>query len=210
MAVDTKKRILDEARDLFLEEGSQAVTMRVVADRVGLTAMAIYRHFENRDELFRAVVAKGHALFLQYLQVSLQRPTPGERLFESGRAYLRFALENPRDYAVIFMEPMDSAALGELGSPLWQDAATFRFLVERIEECAEAGVVHVPDAEDAALTVWAQVHGLVSLFLANKLQMDAQAFEKLYERSLLRLMSAFSADAPKILPPVRNGKRKRS
>lgn len=210
MGSDTKSRILEGARDLFLEEGADAVTMRVVAGRVGLTAMAIYRHFENRDELFRAVVAKGHALFLQYLQCSLSCDTPGERLLESGRAYLRFALENPRDYAVIFMEPRDPSTSEEPGSPLWQDAATFRFLVERIEECTRAGVIHVDDAEDAALTVWAQVHGLVSLFLANKLQLDAQAFETLYERSLNRLMSAFSADAPKSRPPVHTGKRKPS
>jgi len=106
----------------------------------------------------------------------------------SGRAYLRFALENPRDYAVIFMEPAEGPGRPGRRAPAWQDAATFRFLVDRIRECVAADLLSVDDPEDAALTVWAQVHGLVSLYLAGKLALDERTFRRLYQRSLERLI----------------------
>jgi AcrR family transcriptional regulator len=184
----TRDRILESARDLFLEHGAKAVSMRGVAARAGVTAMAIYRHFEGREALLRAVVAKGHATFLQYLQMALGGSTPWERLVRSGSAYLRFALENPRDYAVMFMEAAEEREPPRRRAPKWQDAATFRFLVDRIRECAAEGVLSVEDPEDAALTVWAQVHGLVSLYLAGKLALEERAFRRLYARSIERLV----------------------
>jgi AcrR family transcriptional regulator len=171
----TRERILGAARDLFLDAGSDGVAMRAVAARVGLTPMALYRHFKGREALLAAVVEQGHATFLGYLQRALAAPTPEARLARAGEEYLRFALDHPRDYAVMFME---KTALH------WRDVATFRFLVDRVRECAATGVLEVDDPEDTALTLWAHVHGLTSLYLAGKLDLDEQAFRALYQRSI--------------------------
>lgn len=189
----TQTRILVAARDLFLDAGAEGVTMRAVAARVGVTPMALYRHFKGRDALLEAVVEQGHAVFLGYLQRALAEPTAAARLARCGEEYLRFALEHARDYTVMFMKPMRDKAKRK---PLWRDVATFRFLVDRARECAADGTLRIDDPEDAALTLWAHVHGLMSLYLAGKLHLDEKAFRALYRRSLGYLTHGLDGAGP--------------
>ncbi len=187
---DTHDRILDHARDLFIEKGLHAVTMRAVASRTGITPMAIYRHFSNRDAMLRAIIAKGHEIFMHYLQRSLAEPTAWDRLTCAGDQYLDFALENPRDYEVMFMT-QEPGVRGMRGPAVWQDAATYRFLVDRIRDCVDAGFLS-GEPEEAGLAMWAQVHGLVSLYLAGKLHVDEATFRRLYARTMRNIAKAFA------------------
>jgi AcrR family transcriptional regulator len=150
--------------------------------------MALYRHFRSKEALREALVEQGHAVFLQYLQRALAEPSPGERLARSGSEYLNFALEHRQDYRMMFMTPVPPRA--SAAAPSWRDVATFRFLVDRIRETAAAGLLHTDDPESTALSVWAHVHGLVSLYLTNKLQLDEAQFRGLYARSVGGLMLA--------------------
>ena len=187
----TRTRILAEAADVVASEGARAVTMRGVAARVGLTPMALYRHFPGRDALIAALVAEAQATFLGYLQRAMAAPTAERRFFAAGEQYLAFALEHPRRYAALFVDAVPSAADAAPREAAWEDAATFRFLVDRIRDCAAEKVLVVADAEDAALTVWAHVHGLVSLYLAGKLPTDEARFRTIYRRSVRDLARAF-------------------
>jgi AcrR family transcriptional regulator len=185
----TRDRILAAARKLFLEHGLEGVGMRTVAGRVGLTPMALYRHFRSREALHDALVEQGHAIFLQYLQRALAEPSPGGRLARAGFEYLNFALEHRQDYRMMFMLA-SAPRRSSTGEPSWRDVATFRFLVDRIREANAAGLLKVDDAESTALSVWAHVHGLVSLYLTNKLELTEAQFRDLYARSLTGLMLA--------------------
>lgn len=193
-ASPVRQSILDEARDLFVAHGAGGVTMRGVAARVGVTPMALYRHFPNREALLAALVDQGHATFLRYLNRALAAPTPAERLLASSTQYLAFALEHPQSYAVMFMEPAAPVA-GRAARQSWEDVATFRFLVDRIREAADAGTMQADDVEAAALTIWAQVHGLVSLYLAGKLPMDRRTFTGVFARTVDDLRRAFAVGA---------------
>jgi hypothetical protein len=103
-----------------------------------------------------------------------------ERLSAAGQAYLDFALAHPRDYELMFLR---AAKVDVTRGPLaWRDTATFRFLVDRVAECQSAGLCEPGDPEVAALSIWAHVHGLVSLYLAHKLQADEATFRSLYAR----------------------------
>jgi AcrR family transcriptional regulator len=185
-----RDRILAEASDLFLSHGVEGVTMRGLASRMKVTPMALYRHFDNREALLNAIVAEGHATFLRYLNRALAADTPGNRLLVSGEQYLAFALDQPRSYAVMFMEHVpESCVRKDLKS--WEDAATFRFLVDRIRDCTAAGTLHTDDPEAVALTIWAHVHGLVSLFLAGKLPLARAEFERTYLRSIVAVLGSF-------------------
>jgi AcrR family transcriptional regulator len=186
----TRERILAAARKLFLEHGPEGVSMRAVAGRVGLTPMALYRHFRSKEALHDALVEQGHAIFLQYLQRASAEPSPGARLARSGYEYLEFALEHPQDYRVMFLIP-SAPRRSRAATPAWRDVATFRFLVDRIRESAAAGLLSTDDPEKTALSVWAHVHGLVSLYLSNKLRLDEAQFRDLYARSVTTLMAAY-------------------
>ncbi len=182
MTQNTKARIVDAARDLFVESGEAAVTMRAVAKAAGVSTMAAYRHFDGRDALVVAVMEQGHDKFLASMHRALSAPTPLDRLVATGKAYLDFALANPRDYDLMFLRP---AACDMTGTPqTWRDAATFRFVVDRVSECIAAGILPPGDAELGALSLWAHVHGMISLFLTHKLQLEEPVFREVYGRVL--------------------------
>ena len=181
---DTKGKLLEAARRIYLDEGAEAVTMRSVARRVGVTPTALYRHYESKEALVDAVIASGFQVFGAYLHRSLAGSTAAERLRLSGQAYLDFALEQSEIYRTIFMAPRHH---GGEADPDPRKASTFRFLVDRVEECIRSHDLRTGDAEDTALTIWAHVHGLVSLYLAGAIPMAEGEFRTVYRESLGRL-----------------------
>ncbi|HSC88979.1 MAG TPA: helix-turn-helix domain-containing protein, partial [Polyangiaceae bacterium] len=100
---DTREQLLRAARDVLLDEGLAGFSLRKVAAQCGISAPAIYRHFEDKDDLLAAAIQRGAALFTNYLLSALSEATPRERLQQLGQRYFRFAVENPRDYELIFV-----------------------------------------------------------------------------------------------------------
>jgi AcrR family transcriptional regulator len=184
---EARTRILDAARALFLEGGPEAVTMRAVAERVGVTATALYRHFDGKGALLGAVLTAGFDSFGGYLHRALQGRDAGERLERSGQAYLAFALEQPEVYRTIFMTARPASDDCVPGAPQWH--STFQFLVDRVREAMAAGALRGDEPEAVAMTVWAHVHGLVSLYLTGGTGLTEPAFRELYRRSLERLFT---------------------
>ena len=181
----SRSDILTAAREVYLEGGIDALTMRALADRVGVTATALYRHFSNKEEILTRVIEQGLDVFATYLNRSLAAATPWERFQQSGQEYLRFALEHPRYYETLFM----SSARQDIGDCTDLDArraATFQFLVDRVAECMEAGLLRRDDPTEAALTTWAHSHGLVALYFTGKFGEDSDSFRELYNRSCER------------------------
>jgi AcrR family transcriptional regulator len=190
---EARDRILSAARELFLEGGAEAVTMRAVAERVGVTATALYRHFEGKDALLQAVLRAGFEEFGSYLYRALAGASPTERLRRSGEAYLDFALQQPQVYRTIFIAPRPASdcSAADVSDP--HKAATFRFLVDRVRECMEAGSLRRGEPDAVALAIWAHVHGLVSLYLSGALPMAEPQFREAYHQSLGHLFEGLAA-----------------
>jgi AcrR family transcriptional regulator len=193
---DTRAELLLTARDVFLEVGAVQFSLREVARRVGVSAAAVYRHFDDKEALLFSACTQGFQIFSNYLVRALGAPSALERLLATSEQYRLFAQENPLDYRFIFMSPAEAIGkptaseltAGDLKiSP--QDS-TFRFLVDRISECVAAGILLAGDAEATAVTVWAHVHGLVSLRLSQHLGPlgDDLAFAEFYRGSVQRLL----------------------
>lgn len=184
----TRERILSESRELLRAHGLLGFSMRGVAERVGVTATALYRHFEDKDALLATLLEQGFETFSRYLMRSLSGRTPLERFRLSGYAYFDFALEHPRDYALMFMTPKDLGLHAVSAHAQAKMSAAFVFLVDRVKECRDAGVFARHDPEGAALNVWAEVHGLASLRLNGQLeQLDENAFRERVEFMLDRI-----------------------
>jgi AcrR family transcriptional regulator len=182
MRDETKRKVVAAARDLFIESGESAVTMRAVAKKAKVSPMATYRHFKGRADLMQAVMEQGHDQFLAYMARAMTAPTPLERLLTTGRAFLDFALENRSDFKLMFMRAAEHDRNCEPSA--WRDSVTFRFLVDRIADCLHERPLPMEQVEVLALSVWALVHGLVSLFLAEKLAMNEQKFRSVYSRTV--------------------------
>jgi len=182
---DTRSRILLEASALFVEEGLFAFSMRKLAERVGVTATAIYRHFDSKEALIAAVCHQGFTLFAAYLWRALEEKAPLARLVRTREEYARFALEHSHFYRTMFMT--SGLVLGwEYMPELNRERAqgTFQFLVDRVRECQDAGALKTGDPRRLAVQIWAHGHGLASLLLAGQLgELDEAAFFGLYSES---------------------------
>ncbi|MEO6095190.1 MAG: TetR/AcrR family transcriptional regulator [Fibrobacteria bacterium] len=186
---DLRERILECALDLYLEHGLKGLSMRHVGEALGISATAIYRHYRNKEDLLHNVIGEAVNVFGSYLFSSLSGRTPEERFLRSGEAYVEFALRKSKYYEVIFMAP---AQLGEDGFPdalRERSLATFQFLVDRVQECMESGFLKKDDATAVSLTIWAHTHGLVSIYLAKKWQIDEAGFRALFRESTARLFA---------------------
>ncbi len=189
---ETKSRLLAEARDLYVEEGPAHFSLREVARRAGVSAAAVYRHYDGKEALFEQVCAAGFQIFYRYLVRAMSEPTPRARLLGSTTQYLRFGLENPRDYRVLFMGAGPGAPAPAPEAPVEpsQPDPTFQFLIDRVLECMRAGVLGEGNPVEIATVIWAHVHGLVSLRLVGQLAQagsDAE-FAQFFQRSTQRLI----------------------
>ena len=185
--METRQQILIEARELFLEGGLTGFSMRTVAERVGVSATALYRHFDDKDALLASLLGEAFGTFGSYLGRALAGRTPLERLRLTGAAYLDFALEHPRDYELMFLTNCSELGFKKIFKETGdRSRGTFEFLVDRIEDCIKAGVFARRDARELALYAWSTVHGVASLWLFGQLRetMDEQAFRAHTELTL--------------------------
>jgi len=167
--METKQSIKIAARDLFLEKGLRGLTMRGVADRVGISPTAIYRHFRNKDELIMSVVQDGFSLFGSYMYKSLEFSGAGERLLHTGLGYIQFGIENPEYYRLIHMSRERFSPEFQRHEPGAGDT-TFQFLLDRIRQCQQEGLIDPSvGAMEAGLYLWSQVHGLTTFIITGGL-----------------------------------------
>jgi AcrR family transcriptional regulator len=179
-----RDRICDAAAHLFAERGYEAVTLRSVAAAVGCSPMTPYRYFPGgKDEIFAVVRAASFGEFADAFSASVEGiDDPFERLAAGGREYIRFALERPDQYRLMFelTQPLtDHPEVQRQGERAWVP------LRDNVECAVDAGVLS-GDPDTVAHIVWASVHGLVSLHLAGKLQMG-RTIEDLIEPVLTTL-----------------------
>lgn len=197
-----KEQLAEAGRKLFLANGVDGMTMRAVADAVGVSATAIYRHFKNKDELLRAVVFMGRERFTLYLTRGLGGSTPLERLRKTGEAYLDFAFDQPEDYRIMFLawDRLDMETCSKLGEN--QQTPMLQFFLDRVREVLPPERGQSPkEVLRVALFFWAQVHGIASLYLTGG---GARMFGKAEFRemahaqvqTLIDLWSAKHGDVP--------------
>ncbi|WP_198956249.1 TetR/AcrR family transcriptional regulator [Archangium sp. Cb G35] len=161
---ELRERILKAAREMVVREGFAALSMRKLAEAIEYAPATLYLHFENREEIARELSVRGFQQLLEYLAPAGQVEEPMERLTAAARAYVRFGLEQPETYRLIFMEDpkLTTALFGE-----GQDdagARAFAFLVQPLEELKSAGrLAEDADTRQLAEVFWAGVHGIVSL-----------------------------------------------
>src|SRR5215475_10010329 len=105
---DLRRIILDAAGELFLEQGYEGFSMRRVAERIGYSATTIYRYYEDKDDLLFAVINEGFSEFARQLNEAAEGvSSPLKRLEALGQAYIRFGLDNPVYYQMMFMQRAD-------------------------------------------------------------------------------------------------------
>ncbi|GAA2879799.1 TetR/AcrR family transcriptional regulator [Nonomuraea rubra] len=155
-----REEILRAAEELLAESGTEdALTVRAVALRAGVSTPSVYLHFADKEALVEAVCMRVWGE-LGRLFADNQGGDPFLALGRCARAYARFALDHPVQYRVLMMRP--SAVPGV--PPAAADA--FRHMVNAVSACVATRVLE-GDPEELALGLWSAVHGCVSLLIAQ-------------------------------------------
>ncbi len=189
-----RDRILARACELYLTDGLDGFSMRKLAKQVGVTAPALYRHYDGREAVLADVVREAYRAFSRYIYRALTAPTPLERFFGAGEGYLDFVFEHPRWYSIIHT-PAEALGMESMPDDIQaMGSAIHQFWIDRVRECMDAGILKGGDPAIASVTMWAHAHGMVQLYHQGRLRMEEDAFRAFFETSGARLMVGVATD----------------
>jgi AcrR family transcriptional regulator len=160
-----RDEILDAATELLLQTGhAKAVSIRSVAQRVGVTPPSIYLHFEDKDALLDAVCAR----YFEKLDDEMQRVSAAQShtvdvLRAQGLAYVRFATETPELYRIAMMSEWRSGS--DVDAAL--ASAAFEHMCATVRALMDEGSCPPGDPTAVALQLWSAAHGVASLLIAK-------------------------------------------
>jgi len=183
----TAERVAEEALKILDKEGADAVSMRRVAQAVGITPMAIYHHFPNRDALLNFVVDGEFEKFLEYIQAPPPRGSFESRLLSSMDSYISYAFDRPRIFDYVFSQPRPNARrypddFRARRSP------TLNPIADLVAQAMESGYLKRDDVWEIALELWAHAHGYVMLYRGGRFHLSETDFRALVRRSFRRLI----------------------
>ena len=183
-----REKFLACACDLYLTDGLDGFSMRKLARSLGVTAPALYRHYESKERVLFDVVGEGYRQLIQYLHRALEGRTAEERFRIAGDGYLEFALRHPRYYEVLFMG-VELLRVDEVPEEISaQGCAVGQFWNDRVRECIEAGLLREGDPEGIGMSLWSHAHGLISLYLKGMLAIPEEDLRRLYRGSCARVL----------------------
>ncbi|MEN8151913.1 MAG: TetR/AcrR family transcriptional regulator [Planctomycetota bacterium] len=149
-------------------DGAEAVTLRAVAREAGVSHAAPYSHFRDRDDLLAAVAVPGLRELTGRLRsavVTCEGDGP-DRIRAFGRAYVEFAIERPDAYRLVFDSGLASPGLDEVSD------LAFAILRRAVEAGQASGSVARGPSAGLATFAWASLHGLATLFVDRRLDID--------------------------------------
>ena len=157
---EVRRKILDAARDLFMAEGYERVTMRRIADAIEYSATTIYNHFKDKDDLVNALCHAEFSELLGVLDLRAPKGDPVDWIRRIGGAYAAFGLANPNHYRFMFMTQIRSGH--EVSEP---GRRSFELLRTAVARAVETGAFVKGDVDTMSQVLWASIHGAVALLI---------------------------------------------
>ena len=160
-----RDEILDAATGLLLETGhARLVSIRSVAQRVGVTSPSIYLHFADKDALMDAVCARHfEKLDLEMQRVAAEHTCPVEVLRAQGLAYVRFATQSPELYRIATMGEWRSGS----NIDITLDRSVFKHMRATVQKLMDDGIYVPDDPTIVALELWSAAHGVAAMLIAK-------------------------------------------
>jgi AcrR family transcriptional regulator len=164
-----RAEILAAAELLLIETGDQsALSIRAIAEAVGVTPPSIYRHFADRNDLLFAVCEQQFSHLHEAMEQAIEGVSdPWERIACRGRAYMEFGLTHAEQYRIIMTSRADLTP-ERLVDERMMETSAFRGVVEDVQGAIDAGKIrHSDNALLVATGLWMLVHGITSLLIAK-------------------------------------------
>lgn len=156
----SKQEIVDAAFAHLRREGIEGLNARSLAAELGCSTMPLFRHFSGMEEIRQAAVNRAGECYNRYIQQGLSEPIPFKGV---GRAYIRFAREEPQLFKLFFVLPHELAPEVPLADSNYQKVA---------EAASLSAEVSLPQAEKIYQQMWIFVHGIATLMASRKLDWD--------------------------------------
>lgn len=163
-----KKLVLDTAMKLFLADGYESVSMRRIADMIEYSPGTIYLYYRNKAEIFMDLHDMGFRKLYSLQTRACRVKDPWKRLEKHGRAYIEFALKNPRYYDLMFIMEVSDRDEHEVKESEDMGLLSYGLLRENINDCMEAGYIPRADLDIASFSFWSLTHGISSLLLRQR------------------------------------------
>lgn len=185
-ASDRARQIVRAAGELLEETGPAGVTMRAIAERIGIRGPSLYKHFADKDSLEVALIAEGLRDSARVFTEAVAGAD--DPLGSLAAAYRRWALNHPHRYRLMTHKPLPRARLPE-----------------GLEQSAAEPVLQAAGGDpDRARAAWAFAHGMASLELAGRFPPDADV-EAAWQAGISALRPAAVASALSGADPSRRG-----
>ncbi|HLY06546.1 MAG TPA: TetR/AcrR family transcriptional regulator [Rhizomicrobium sp.] len=185
----TKDRIFSAARAILDREGIEGLTVRKVAARAGVSPMAMYRHFADKDALLNALMGDGLAAWEKIVR-AIRAEDPMEWLEAVLEAFLNFALAQPHRFDAAFFLPAPKARRYPDDFVAGRSPVV-AMIIARIDQAKSDGRLSGAPAVDIALALASLGQGLVSMQRANRFSSDKQ-FRVLFRAQLRHCLHSFS------------------
>jgi AcrR family transcriptional regulator len=190
---ELRRTLLDVSVDVIDKRGIDALNLRELALRAGVSSGAPYHHFADRDALLAAIAEEGFG-YLEAAMIKERDAAPDDatsRLAALGRAYVSFATTHRGHFRVMFRGNLRSAELVQA------KPRAFQLLWDAIEDCQRSGVAPNGDPQALVLTAWSAVHGLATLWIDGVLPKKGLNPERLAPTVTTLLSQMFAALASK-------------
>lgn len=164
-----RDRILYISRHMLFEEGYKSLSMRKIAKQANVTATSIYLYFESKDHLLHTLIEESIEELSRYIENRALPLTDTVERFEAIiKAYVEFGMNYPEKYEIIYM--VRPEAMARYPKEKFRKARRcYELLVETIEDGVSKNMMEVSQPLTAAYSVWAQLHGIVSVVLNKRL-----------------------------------------
>jgi AcrR family transcriptional regulator len=159
----SRELIIDVSRAIIEDEGLEHLTIRRIAETINRTQPAVYQHFAGKDEILTAVVVEGFVALVERLKRAAKREKPS--LAAIASAYVRFGLERPRLYEVVFVGPPVITFADPAATPMPAQTA-FEIFATAVGESG----VDPAQVDTVTEVAWAALHGLVMLSITKRLR----------------------------------------
>jgi AcrR family transcriptional regulator len=168
---DLRNALVSEGLKLLEQEGHSDFSLRDLARRVGVSAAALYAHFADKGALLAAIATAGFTQLRDALAVTTANDNDlMDRFLHMGWAYVRFGIERPALYKLMFASEDLPAKCDEYPELEAAAEAAFGLLTGVLERMQRRGLVRDGDPEADGLSVWAHVHGLTSLIITGRVE----------------------------------------
>lgn len=168
---DLRNALVSEGLKLLEQEGHPDFSLRDLARRVGVSAAALYAHFADKGALLAAIATAGFTQLREALQITTADDSDlMDQFLHMGWAYVRFGIERPALYKLMFASEDLPAKCDEYPDLEAAAEAAFGLLIGALERMQRRGLVRAGDAEADGLSVWAHVHGLTSLIITGRVE----------------------------------------